>query len=922
MSGMRDEIGASLQDLKRKRVFRIAASYAVVAFVVLQLAEITFPAFGLADAAMRGLVILSLIGFVVTVGLVWLVDIRDETRASGSSRLMQGAVIAALFLVAGFGAWLAFLAEPKGDTGQPGTDQVIQEKSIAVLPFTDLSPEGDQAYFGDGIAEELLNVLTKIEGLRVAARTSSFAYKGKGQNVQTIGRELGVATVLEGSIRKSRNSDRVRITAQLIDSRTGFHVWSETYDRQLDDIFVIQDEITANIVDALKVTLLGQDQQAMGQHATRDFDAFDLYLEGRHELRQRTEEAILKAKDLFEEALEIDPDFVRAYTGLADSWILLASYGNESGAEAYPKAELALAEALKRDDTVSEVWASLGLLRSNQGSLDEAEDAFTQALALDDQNAMAWLWYGNLLGAQRKFDERIEAYQQAYAIEPMSRPVNNNLGYNLPNMGRFAEARPYLQRMARLVPDDASMHLAFVANTYMEAGDLAQAVRGLREVIADDPENSDAVANLARTLLLLGRVEAARTWAERAEAMDPLDGDTVLAQVWTMLHAGQGADVIPYLEERLNLLQDREQPFYIGLLAASAYVTGDIELARRYFDEFRALYGGRLPLEGNDWTLLTLARFAIEHGDPATGVPDEGREVLKETLRAVRERVEDFGFHHPFNHYLMAAGLGMSGQAEQAMAHLRRAVDGGLRIREQMMMEPIMAPLRGRADFQSLMAEIEQKVEAEEARLAGMTLPAYTPPPERVPVAVDRSLLEDYAGHYQRAQTNDVPVEISLDDDGLVWRSLEEERRYPLKALDDETFYTPLRSDRYTFVRGDDGEVTHLLAREDGAVQRYKRIDFERPEVVDVPLAVLERYTGTFEFEQADETLSFYIEDGRLFVKPRGDRSFAMYPRSEDTFFLDVTTLEVRFVPDGEGGEVNRALLLGDGSEIPGVRRD
>ena len=324
-----------LHELKRRRVFRVAGIYGIVAWVTAEVADVVFPALQLPDWTITFVIALLLLGFPVAMFFSWVFDIgpqgieRTEPLAERASGMPSGERIGYIvLLVAAMGA-LGYLLYPSIG----GVDEDRTRDSIAVLPFADLSEDNSGEYFSEGMSEELLNLLVKVPDLRVAARTSSFAYKGEQVDVRDVARELGVDTVLEGSVRKSQN--RVRITAQLIDAETGYHLWSDTYDRELEDIFAVQDEISAEIVKALKVTLGGTDEetQIMVREApTSNVEAYQLYLQARHQWKRRGEEPLRKSIELFDQALALDPEFARAYAGLAAAYVVLPGYAGEDPA--------------------------------------------------------------------------------------------------------------------------------------------------------------------------------------------------------------------------------------------------------------------------------------------------------------------------------------------------------------------------------------------------------------------------------------------------------------------------------------------------------------------------------------------------------------------------------------------------------------
>jgi serine/threonine-protein kinase len=300
--------------------------------------------------------------------------------------------------------------------------------SIAILPFVDMSPAKDQEYFCDGMAEELINALTQIKDLRVIARTSAFSYKGKDVNVREIGRELDVTTVLEGSVRKAGN--RLRITAQLVDTTGGHHLWSERYDREMGDIFSIQDDITLAIVDKLKPKLLGGEKTKIVKRYTEDPEAWDLYSWGRHFWNRRTEDGFKTAINFFEQAIKKDPSYALAYAGLADCYNLLGYYAYMEPNEAFPKAKNAALETLEFDDKLAEAHASLGwVLFFYEWDWERTETEFKRAIDLNPNYATAHHWYSVFLFTMERFDESVDKIKRAQELDPRSMMINITVGW-------------------------------------------------------------------------------------------------------------------------------------------------------------------------------------------------------------------------------------------------------------------------------------------------------------------------------------------------------------------------------------------------------------------------------------------------------------------------------------------------------------
>src|SRR6185503_3272472 len=291
--------------------------------------------------------------------------------------------------------------------------------SIAVLPFINMSADAENEYFCDGLAEELLNALTRIGDLKVAARTSAFSFKGRNTNVSEIGAALNVKTVLEGSVRKSAN--RLRITAQLINVADGYHLWSERYDREMKDIFDVQDEITLAIVDALKVKLLGDEKQAVLKRHTDDNEAYQLYLKGRYYWNKRTAEGFEKALECFEEAIARDSNYALAYAGLADTHNTRGSYSIVPPKEAFPLAKAAADKALELDDRLAEAHNSRAfLLYMFDWNWSTANEEFQRALELNPDYATAHHWYGWYLIATGRLDEAQREMKRAQRLDSLS----------------------------------------------------------------------------------------------------------------------------------------------------------------------------------------------------------------------------------------------------------------------------------------------------------------------------------------------------------------------------------------------------------------------------------------------------------------------------------------------------------------------
>ena len=301
------------------------------------------------------------------------------------------------------------------------------EKSIIVLPFENMSPDPDQDYFCDGITEEIINALAHIENFKVIARTSAFAFKDKQVDIREIGRILDVETLLEGSIRKA--GDRLRITAQLIKVVDGSHIWSERYDREMKDIFVIQDEIALAITDNLKVKLLGEGKSMIAKRHSKNLEAYNLYLKGTYWCLMSTSEGFTKALEYFNQALKKDPDYALAYCGLAAVLIYSTLFGNVSPGKAYPKANEYANKALEIDSNLAEAYWILGALNTYYfWNWKEAERNFNLALQINPNLSIVYIYYALLLTYTGRNVEAVAKAEQAQELDPLSANINTNAG--------------------------------------------------------------------------------------------------------------------------------------------------------------------------------------------------------------------------------------------------------------------------------------------------------------------------------------------------------------------------------------------------------------------------------------------------------------------------------------------------------------
>lgn len=471
-------------ELKRRHVFKVGIAYVVVAWLILQVADTLLGNLNLPEWTFRLILVLLTIGFPLAIMLAWAYDLSPD----GIKRT---------------------LASDDKDTSQaserPAPDSRVSsatppKASVAVLPFVNMSGDKSNEYFSDGLAEELLNVLAKIDQLKVAARTSSFHFKGQTGNVAEIASSLGVATVLEGSVRQS--GSRIRITAQLISATDGYHLWSETYDRELDDIFKVQDEIASSVAAALKVKLLGQEGEKITASGTNDTAAFQAYLRGMHYKNQGSDkDAMRNAVRAFENAIELDPQYAQAYAGLASSWDLLTTNSFIRFEEGIPNIASSAARAIELGPDLADGYLVQGRMLLHY-KLDQqgARKAINMAMKLNPGNSEVQVEFARISCYFGDVEASVSAANKALELDPVSKYAHYFLGHVLYFGRRYDEAIRVFQDLLRLDPVYPRPRYTMGMCIFMK-GD---AVRGLEEV-ANEPLSWMQQSGSAILLHKLGR---------------------------------------------------------------------------------------------------------------------------------------------------------------------------------------------------------------------------------------------------------------------------------------------------------------------------------------------------------------------------------------------------------------------------------
>ena len=571
-----------LKEARRRRVFRTAGLYIVGAWVAVQIALSAFPALSISDTAVRYVWLAALLGFPAAMIIGWRYDIRNgrilRTSAVGSDvpLSLQRAdfiVLAAISVVT-----LVILVGSLREITNMEPSQVrlslpsdIDNASVAVLPFVNMSADPNNEYFSDGLTETLLHMLSQLADLKVAARTSSFAFKGQNADIRSIALALGVAHVLEGSVQK--DGDRVRVTAQLIRADDGFHVWSQNYDRMLDDIFAIQDEIAADVASSLGSSLLAAGNAGIRNIETEDFSAYDIYLKALEQQNINTNEALLKGDQLFAAALDKDPEFVDAKIGLARNYMWKRWKGIGEGEE-YRTAQTLINEVLAQSpDNLSArvmhllVQWYIGYAESKNWAIDETLELLVDdMLLLASQGSIGSFLTREIVEIVSERDREEEALDLLLAALEKD-PLNIDLLWAQANLyrnsGRPQDAKQPLLTALKLAPDNPELYKK-LGELAHDQEDFVEAMDWFRQAVIADPEDPQLTYEIARKFYVFGLVREADLWFDRVRSIGPDRIDLIVALEITSAAAAQDQDrLLEVLERALPLVLSREVNYFL-----------------------------------------------------------------------------------------------------------------------------------------------------------------------------------------------------------------------------------------------------------------------------------------------------------------------------------------------------------------------
>ncbi len=719
-------------ELKRRNVFKVAAAYVIVGWLIMQAGEVMAPALNLPEWVNSLLAFFLILGFPLALFFAWAFEMtpeglkkekdvdRSQSITQVTGQKLNNVIIGILVLALGYFAIDKFVLQPQVAT-EPSiaseeivTDEAAEEHSIAVLPFVDMSANSDNEYFSDGLSEELLNILAKIKDLRVAGRTSSFAFKGKDDDLRNIGEKLNVNTILEGSVRKDDKRNRVRITAQLVNVEDGYHMWSETYDRELDDIFAIQDEIAHKVAQAMRITLLGEDEARLEQVASTEINVYDLYLKGLQGLNESGFVSLDRAVTLFQEALTLDPSYKPAKIGLVNSWIQMAVTGAISQQQALDRGMPLLEQVLEEQPQNSAARIHMATLKVFEGDNAAAEKEFIAALDDEPRNALGLKQYGRFLFNNGRVEQGMDLINAAVQIDPYSVRVLWEQCQTNAFLQRVEVALTACERIKEVAPESPSGWYGW-AMVHSMSGDMANAAYGFTEAIKRDPGDFEMIAAMSYFWLTMGDAEQAELWLQRSEAIG----------------AGQPFPIIG----RLRLLKYNEQHKQAYDLAAKT-MTQNLENRHGSQQTLRQIWAYESARTGDFQAALEPYRksmpwafepelrlpegFALQSGD-ATQVAgllklaDPTSERPEQLLNAV-EAIS--GQQHPAwgiwaSDIDNAAVATIRGDYETALQYLNNAWDKKFRFmwREALIEDAIFGQLKNEPGFKDLVARFETDLE-------------------------------------------------------------------------------------------------------------------------------------------------------------------------------------------------------------------
>lgn len=699
------------EELRRRKVFRVGGLYLVGAWLILQIVDVVIPALFLPEWTISLILYLLVLAFPLILVLAWHFDLTAEglkQDAKDKSRGLKGlkSGLAFSMVLAIVSAASIFLYGYLSDTvDRKQMDAGLPQASVAVLPFVNVSDDPAQQYFSDGITEELINTLARLPGLHVTARTSSFQFAGSlaGVEIDDIARQLGVTTLVVGSVRRAE--DTVRVTVKLVNADDGFQMWSESFDREITDIFAIQDEIATAIAAALHVQLTLEGAIDPGVPRAASIDAYNLYLLGRYHFEKRTNFELGQAQRYFEDAIERDPLYAPAYNGLVDSILLQSdsAYGDKPVEHQIAVALPLIDRSLQLDPLLAETHASLGFLRMFEYDLLASEAALIRAIELSPNLSRAHLWLYVTYGKAAQPRKAFETLQRTFSLDPLSPIVNANMAAEWWIRDRTPEALQASQRVMQAAPD-GPLGFRRTGRIKWTNGDLVEAVSWYRQSLDIAPEDPNSKLELGSLLVDLG------VYDEAESLLDDQRYITYLAQ-------GRVEDALAVVRTSLE-----ERPEHLNTIFAAAHT----EARAGNYDRVRLLLeplaeGAEtgegslfLPSGIHHWdpqiAAMDLAVALLETGDTEAGL------ALLAEVKTYFAFLKSEGLEHPMLRFQEARILALEGRQDEALGALRQIIAAGWRF-WYLDGDPALKSLQKKREFRSIVNDRKMLVEQEKVKL-------------------------------------------------------------------------------------------------------------------------------------------------------------------------------------------------------------
>ena len=698
-------------ELRRRNVLRVGIAYAVVAWLLLQVSDTLVPALHLPEWFHSGVAFLLILGFPIALIFAWAFELtseglKKEKEVDRSQSITHVTGRKLDFIIIGVMAVaIAYFVFDKyvwvGDASPTGVAVSEGRKSIAVLPFANRSANPNDAFFVDGIHDDLLTYISQIGSIKTISRTSVMKYRDSTQSIPEIAMELGVATVLEGGVQRA--GEQVRINVQLIDARTDDHLWSEIYDRQLTatNIFAIQSEIAKSIAGALRATLTPGARERIDSIPTKNLEALEAYFLGRQSMVTRRVTDLARAARHFEEAVANDPGFALAYVGLADTYLLQGLYRGLTMEEGLTKSKAAVERALQLDPRLGEAYASVAKRKNWEGDYEEAEASFQRALELNPNYAPTYQWYGEMLARlPGRTTEALELSRRAVELDPKSAIIVNDYGETLEFAGKLDEALANYRQAVEIEPQFAPGYRRIGALYATRLGRLDKALAAFQEAFSIEPDDWWTSTMMGLIYLELGDLQHAESWSDRALAL----AVDFVPDIVVSLHAYRGEDDEAFAYANKDLESGMGNIRSLRVIRDHEVRNGNLAAARIRFEQaYPELFDATALNIGHDnrEAAVDLAYLLLQTGEQA-----QAEHLLDQSEAAIAlghriTTLEVFTI-------LEARIHALRGDKANAIAALRQTVDQGWRWQAWYFLEhdPVLAPLHAEPEFQSIKAVV------------------------------------------------------------------------------------------------------------------------------------------------------------------------------------------------------------------------